>query len=230
MRLTSAVLALVLGSVACEDTDPGDPVASPQPQPQAVAEAEATRTLAGADVTPRAALLPLPALDVTVVNPASNPVNARLIGTASVTGSVTLLGTPEVTATISSLPPVSLAGTPTVAVAPKITDAMLAETRITIPAGDLRVWFLDAAQYEEVRVALRVPSLSNTMTFDAFTGSLNIEHVELTGVENHTRTYRVPGTRFGVMISNERGSEPTDVTIAVADRDLPGAFVSAHNF
>lgn len=216
MRLTWAVLALVLGSVACEDTEP---VAEPAAAASAEAEPsrEAARPLLPAG-SPTQAAITLPSIGVEVTNSATNPVNARIIGTASVTGSVTIAGTPAVTAAISSLPPVTIVGTPSVAVAPNRTVALLAEQRLTIAAGSLRQWFFDTSEIGEVRVALRVRDLSNVLFWNAFSGSLNLELLELAGVENHTRVYRVPGPAFGLMISNENGQTDTDVTIAVYGR------------
>ena len=153
-----------------------------------------------------------------VVNPANDPVKTTVLGTATVTGSVTVEGTPSVNATITNTPAVTLAGTPTVVVAPEVTVAAVPEQMVVIPAGDLRFWFRDVSQYEEVRIAVRTPSLQNHMTLFVHTGSLNIDSVPLNGIENVTRNYRVPGTLLGVTLSNENGTEEEHATIAVYGR------------
>lgn len=217
MRLTCVVLAIALGGAGCDETDGGGETAAAKEASAgapAIAELQAAATAAPV------------AVPVTVVNAAANPVNTKLVGTASVTGTVTLAGvssvaiegTPAVSAAISSLPPVSLAGTPTVVVAPRATVAALAETVVTVPVGETRQWFIQAAEYEEVRVAVRSPSLSNPLTFDAFSGAINLEHADLGAIEWFTRTYRVPGLVFGVMISNESGTEDETVRIAIYGR------------
>jgi hypothetical protein len=105
-----------------------------------------------------------------------------------------------------------------VVVAPKVTVAAVPEQLVVIPAGDVRFWVMDASQYEEVRIAVRTPSLQNHMTLFVHTGTLNIDIVPLNGIENVTRNYRVPGTLLQVTLSNESGTAEENARIAVYGR------------
>ena len=155
---------------------------------------------------------------VLVVNPATDPVKTTVLGTANVTGSVTLEGTPSVNATITNTPAVTLAGTPTVSVAPKLTVTALEES-LVVPAGEERFWFLNVAQYEEVRVAVMVNDLHNQMTVFVNTGPINLDSLELNGTFGVTRNYRVPGTLLSVNLFNVNGTEAVEARISVFGRE-----------
>lgn len=155
---------------------------------------------------------------VLVVNPPTDPVKTTVLGTANVTGSVTLEGTPSVSATITNTPAVTLAGTPTVAVAPKLTVTALQQL-VVVPAGGESQFFVDVSQYEEVRVALMVNDPSNQMTVFVHSGPITIDGVEMNGHLFATRNYRVPGTLLGVNLYNGAGSEELEVRLAVHGRE-----------
>jgi len=127
---------------------------------------------------------------------------------------------------VTSLPAVQVASLPAIQIDPATqiqiqaatTQAMLPEERRTIPAGVPLVWFMDAAAFEKVRVSIRVPDLTNQMTLDLFTGSLNIGHFNLNGRENTSVVIEIPGARFGVMVSNENGLGPQDFILSAYGR------------
>jgi len=156
---------------------------------------------------------------VLVVNPPTDPVKTTVLGTANVTGSVTLQGTPSVNATITNTPAVTLTGTPTVAVAPKSTVTEI-QASVTVPAfGEHPFPFFDVSQYEEVRVAVTIDDPNSQMVVFVHSGVHAIDTIEMNGKLNESRNYRVPGSIFSINLYNGAGSEPVEVRASVFGRE-----------